>query len=276
MWKRMRELLIAGIGVLGGIVISSLSEKWLNPSVSFPTGWLDLFLLALFGTLGAMIWFVAGTRSDLDKTRTSIEAVIEKKIDQIGTSVEYVEEEWGDERSRTGKILDKELEYTGKAEREILMLVNLSVSPTVTPAENVRREVYLKSLEENILKHKEKGFRYIRISQAPENTPRPQFLPLSRKHFERIFEMKQKYSTLDLELMVVNTTRDFSFTIVDGKTLLIEVAGVKTLLDGETRYAIGYFAITDSGGQLIRNFENYFHKMERQARSLTSEDLTQK
>jgi len=274
MWQRLRELLIIGLSVLTGIVISSLFEKLLNPSVSFPTGWLDLFLLVLFGTFGVMVWFIIGSRSDLDKTRTFIERVIEGKIDQIGTSVEYVEEEWVDEHSRTGKILDKELDYTGKAEQEILMLVNLSVSPTVTPAEDVRRAEYLKALEESILKHKDTGFKYIRISQAPEGTTHPQFLPITNRHFKRIFEMRQKCPALELELMVVNTTRDFSFTIIDGRTLLLEVAGVKTLSGRETRYAIGYFVITDRGGQLIRNFENYFHKMERQARPLTLDDLT--
>lgn len=230
MWQRLRELLIIGLSVLAGIVISSLFERLLNPSVSFPTGWLDLFLLALFGTLGVMTWFVVGTRSDLDKTRAFIEAVIERKIDQIGTSVEYIEEEWIDERSRTGKILDKELEYIGKAEREILMLVNLSVKPTVTPTEDARREVYLKALEETIIKHKDTGFKYIRISQAPEDTARPEFLPLTSKHLKRIIEMARKYPTLELAPMIVNTTRDFSFTIIDGRTLLIEVAGVKSLL----------------------------------------------
>jgi len=274
MWQRLRELLIIGLSVLTGIVISSLFEKLLNPSISFPTGWLDLFLLVLLGTLGVMVWFIIGSRSDLDKTRVFIERVIERKIDQIGTSVEYVEEEWTDEDSRTGKILEKELEYTGKAEREILMLVNLSVSPAVTPTEDVRREEYLKALEENIIKHKDTAFKYIRISQAPEGTTHPQFLPITSKHFKRIFEMRQKHPALELELMVVNTTRDFSFTIIDGRTLLIEVAGVKSLPGRETRYAIGYFVITDHGGQLIRNFENYFHKMERQARPLTLEDLT--
>ena len=60
MWQRLRELLIIGLSVLAGIVISSLFERLLNPSISFPTGWLDLFLLVLFGTLGVMIWFIVG------------------------------------------------------------------------------------------------------------------------------------------------------------------------------------------------------------------------
>lgn len=199
--------------------------------------------------------------------------------DRMGTTVYYVEELYREQEGvRFKGIVFNELQkLVSEAKSEILALAATSEQGRrFRTTEHPARAQYLFALEDTILRHKENGFKYVRINQIPregKDSPLIEYLgTVSTNHCRRILELERQADSakLNISIMKVPTQRLASFMIVDRRYIVLEADGIDP--EGNP-YAAGMFFLEDKEGKLIDRFLWYFDNLERLAQPVTLDEL---
>jgi hypothetical protein len=138
------------------------------------------------------------------------------------------------------------------------------------------RDRYLATLEENIRRHQDRKFRYVRILQSARGSEGLHISEVvgdaNAKHCYRVLDIARQNTSPDLELaiMEVEAQRVISFMVIDQCHVITEVVGFDS--QGRT-YAAGFLFVQDRGGKFAEHFCRYFRDLERRARVLELEDF---
>jgi hypothetical protein len=251
---------------VGGIVVSAVISSLLEGIIS----WSEVVLIA------TTILLVVASIFYFSQTHQTIEGLTSK----AETTVYYVEEAY---REREG-IKYKGAPYTeltrlvDEAKNEVLTLSTSNVDDgrgRITDTHSSRSD-YFETLEKNILRHRENGFKYVRIQQVPRegaNEPIAKFISsVTANHYRRIINLERSLQTekISLSIMKVPTQRVTSFIIIDRQYVLIIIDGI----DMENRsYPAGMFVLEDRGGRLVEQFVHYFENLERLAHPITLAEI---
>lgn len=201
-------------------------------------------------------------------------------INKAQTTVYYVDESYREQEGVKFKGIPY-IELTRlvrEANREILTLSTSIVDDgrgRITDAHQSRIE-YFSALEQNIVRHKESGFKYVRIQQMPGDC---KDLPVSRyittetaNHYRRIIELERSIQNerVSLSVMQVPIQRITSFIVIDRQYVLLIIDGV----DCENRpYPAGMFVLEDRAGNITEHFVRYFENLERLAKPVSLTEL---
>ena len=201
---------------------------------------------------------------------------IQGLADNLEATVRYVEELYLEAEGIKFKGLGFEhlAELVSEAQNEILA-ITISHSPggRFSTSDTDSREQYLKSIEDRLRTYKNRGFRYERLIQISPEDRDVQLTDLIGtvlpKHIERVLIMKQNLrresrkedSNLDILFAKVYTQRFFSFLMVDGRYLVIEVD--KPDSEGNM-YGAGFLFLEDRTGKIINHFRGFFNTVKDQ------------
>jgi len=260
--KNTEKLILFVAGVIVSSVISSLFEGIIL--------WKDLFMnLSIVVLILAAVFFFSESTNR-----------IRNYVNRIETTVKYVDEPYREQDGVQfkGKVYQELEKLLREAKSEVLTLSTASVDEgrgRLTDKHSSRAS-YFQTLENNIDKYKEKGFKYVRIQQVPlaeENSPISRYISEeTANHFRRVINLERKISNekVSIDIMKASTQRLTSFMIIDKRRIVFGVDGVD---DNNRPYVAGMFVLEDKGDKLIQTFNRYFENLTRRSTLVSLDEL---
>ncbi|RMH37872.1 MAG: hypothetical protein D6694_13050 [Gammaproteobacteria bacterium] len=256
---------------ISGVVVSAIASNLLEKVITWSEGILAFSSVVL--VISAIYFF------------STVSEHMQTLSNKMATTVSYKEELFREHEGVAfrGVVFRELAKLVSEAESEILALAATveSVTELAQPTlfkttEHPSRAEYLRALEDTIVRHREIGFKYVRINQVPLDgidKPLSKYLGnTSSAHCRRILELERQSDNakLTLAIMKLPQRRLGSFMIVDRRYLVLEVDGIDS--EGNP-YAAGMFFLEDREGRIIERFLWYFDNLERLAQPVTLEEL---
>jgi hypothetical protein len=208
------------------------------------------------------------------------EKTLNTAIENIGTVVRYVEEEWNPARTDSYRgVVYKELESIVSNAKEEILQIGVFHEEEYHTSNHKSRAAYFKTLEERIARAENAGeqFVYTRLHQFPEslkNEPMKNLLhDRSLEHFKHMVSWTPTSgdSKVYIHMARIQRRMMMPFRVIDKSTVILEIDAIAS--DGKP-YAAGIIIIDDRGGRIAERFRHYFIMLENRSTAVELADLT--